>query len=151
MFIIGSDPQAVSRGEHALYITDNTTTKRYYYSTTYGTKSESYTYRSFRLVNGSKYKLSFKWKGKGEKSSYGNFYDDYMRVYLVPQKYKGGLANASISPSSDWIDLNGSRYLAGTDSWQLKDTTFISPNSGIYYLTFRWVNDYSGGNNHLQL
>ena len=142
---IGSDPQAVSRGEHALYITDNTTTKRYYYSTTYGTKSESYTYRSFRLVNGSKYKLSFKWKGKGEKSSYGNSYDDYMRVYLVPQKYKGGLANASISPSSDWIDLNGSRYLAGTDSWQLKDTTFISPNSGIYYLTFRWVNDYSGG------
>jgi len=61
---IGADPQAVARGEYALYITDNTATKRYYYSTAYGTKSESYTYRSFRLVEGNKYRLSFKWKGK---------------------------------------------------------------------------------------
>lgn len=138
-WIIGADPQAVARGEYALYVTDNPATKKYHY--TINTSSESYAYRSFRLVEGNKYRLSFKWKGKGDKSSYGNYYYDYMRVYLVPQKYKGGLADASVSPSTDWIDLNGSRYLAGTDTWQLRDTTFISPNSGIYYLAFRWVNN----------
>lgn len=142
---IGSNPDAVYRGEKSLYVSKSHTGAKEYEYTTSST-TVAYAYRAFNLKQGRKYKLNFNWKGKGENNS------DYLRVFLVPIANRAELESPNTStitnPTSvpaGWIDLVGGK-LNNVDSWQNRDIVYNSTVTGVYYLTFVWKNDFYLGN-----
>lgn len=142
-WVLGSNSQAVFRGDKSLYISKHSTGADYEYSTSSSTVA--YAYRAFNLKQGETYKLNFNWKAKGE-SNY-----DYLRVFLVPSEKKATLDSPNASTiagpnhvPNGWIDLVGGK-LNDVTSWQNKDLTYYSPQKGLYYLVFVWINNsYSG-------
>ncbi|MBR5983080.1 MAG: carboxypeptidase regulatory-like domain-containing protein [Bacteroidales bacterium] len=130
-------------GEKSLYIS-NDGGENYTYNT--GATSYVYAYRKINITDTDKYQFDFDRRIRGE----GNW--DLLRAFLVPDSIhpnlSGGTDNGmsetnNITPTG-WIDISTAGVMSEQMGWK-HNKTKLNINSGVYYLTFFWKNDGSGG------
>lgn len=132
-FVINNDPQAVSRGEMALYVSDGDSAYKY---VDYTRNVMAYASLSFAEVG--EYVVNYDYKVKGESSG------DYARIFLAPTT--SFLAEGTKYPfdnlRSDFIALDGGRGLCSdTAIWRNQTVVFDVTKAGNYNLVVSWHND----------
>ncbi|MBQ1653954.1 MAG: hypothetical protein II060_09210, partial [Bacteroidales bacterium] len=131
-------------GEKSLYIS-NDFGENYSYNT--GSTSYVYAYRKINITVADKYQFDFDRRVRGE----GNY--DLLRAFLVPDSIHpnlsggidNGMNNTNNTTPSGWIDISSAGIMSEQMGWK-HNKSKLNIEQGMYYLTFFWKNDGSGGN-----
>jgi|GEM_PF-6943347 len=133
-------------GDKSLYISNDYGTSNTY---TTSISTRSHAYRDIALPEGTTTAtLSFDWQAAGDfySGGWGDFYYDYLRVWIVPASYTptAGTAinseNGNLQIGSHFVNQDG---FASYYNDELDLSAFAGENMR---LVFEWTNDNDGGN-----
>jgi hypothetical protein len=136
-FVINNDPQAVSRGEMALYVSDGDSAYKYVDYT-----RNVMAYASLSFAEAGEYVVNYDYKVKGESSG------DYARIFLAPTTavLVEGTKYSFDNLRSDFIALDGGRGLCSdTAIWRNQTVVFDVTKAGNYNLVVSWHNNDADG------
>jgi hypothetical protein len=122
-------------GSRSAYISNNGTANAYTLAAT--SRVHLFCDVAFTSPANAGYELSFDWKGMGEKSSGGTFYD-YMEIHLVE--------TSDMPEAGDYYSATPLGRYTGSSTWQHVTLTLPASHAGTTKrLVFTWRNDASGG------
>ena len=133
-------------GEKSLYISDDGGEN---YSYNNRETSYIYAYRRINITAADKYQFDFDRRVRGE----GNY--DLLRAFLVPDSLShtltaganNGMNGSGNTAPAGWIDISTAGVMSEQMGWKHNSSKLNIDEPGLYYLTFFWKNDGSGGNN----
>ena len=133
-------------GEKSLYLSDDGGEN---YSYNNRATSYIYAYRRINITAADKYQFDFDRRVRGE----GNY--DLLRAFLVPDSLShnltagtdNGMNSTNNTPPAGWIDISTAGVMSEQMGWKHNSSKLQIDEPGLYYLTFFWKNDGSGGNN----
>ena len=133
VWVVDSAANNTPDGSYAMYISnDGGATNSY----TNNATSTVYAYRPFMISETGEYVFSFDWRANAESCC------DYLRAYVAPGT--ADMTAVSIG-TSGWTELGGN--LNGSTLWNTQSNVVNFTDTGLYYLVFKWANDYSTGSN----
>ena len=122
-------------GQKSLYISDDDGTSNKYNSSSL---SNSYASLLIRFSDKAEYTLTFDYKVKGEKSSWGSYSYDYLSVYLCDGNYE--LPTSGIPEGITLLN-----QITNETDWQSFKTILNGVQNTTKQIVFYWRNDGNGG------